>query len=80
MRRFLIILALLLPSCASVGPQNSSQNECVAQCENTYSACIFECERTQKIGTTLTSCVEQCKEIWGECHRSCTGEEKSKGQ
>ena len=78
MRRLLVLMSLgLLLGCASSTVQKpegppSAHDECVYGCENEYSSCNLECDRTRSIGTELDNCVMQCKENWAECKEDCS--------
>ena len=78
MRRLLVLMSLgLLLGCASSTVQKpegppSAHDECVYGCENEYSSCILDCEKTRKIGSGLDACIDQCKEKWAECNEDCS--------
>ena len=77
MRRLLVLISVgLLLGCASSTKETfdappSAHDECVYGCENEYSSCILDCEKTRKIGSGLDACTEQCKATWAECNEEC---------
>jgi hypothetical protein len=78
MRRLLVLMSVgLLLGCASstmgtFDAPPSAHDECVYGCENEYSSCIVECEKTHRIGSGLDFCTEQCKATWAECNEDCS--------
>ena len=78
MRKLLVLVTVgLLLGCATptVGTFDAPPSEhdrCVYGCENEYSACIPECDKTRSIGTELDICVKQCREDWAGCKEDCS--------
>jgi hypothetical protein len=83
MRRLLVLMSVgLLLGCASSTMENldappSEHDRCLYGCENDYSSCIPECDKTRKIGSELDACTEQCKEKWAECNEQCSKDRES---
>jgi hypothetical protein len=78
MKKLLILMSVgLLLGCATSTKETfdappSEHDRCVYGCENEYSSCNLECDKTRRIGTKLDSCVKQCKENWAECNKQCS--------
>ena len=83
MRRLLVLISVgLLLGCASSTKETfdappSAHDKCVYGCENEYSSCILDCEKTRRIGSGLDFCTEQCKATWAECNEQCLKERES---
>jgi hypothetical protein len=78
MRKLLVLVtAGLLLGCATSTMEHfdappSEHDRCVYGCENEYSSCNLECDKTRSIGTELDNCVMQCKKNWAECKEDCS--------